>query len=88
MPQTRIVDFSLIHMLTLEMVCDAPDAFPETLSEAQARTDDEWRAFVHQLATQPTLHGLLAEDHDGLCGFVYADQDAVSRFSPFERRLC
>jgi len=58
-------DWQTIRAVMLEMLTDAPHAFGDTLAEAESRKGHEWQQWTEQLGC-----ALIAEDHQGVCGFV------------------
>ena len=56
--------------VSLQMLADAPQAYLETLSEAQARTPEQWQALVAQLCDISQGGAFFAEDQAGICGCV------------------
>jgi ribosomal protein S18 acetylase RimI-like enzyme len=69
----RIGDWSIVRDVCVEMLLDSPDAFAETLAEAQGRSPSEWSLFVERCARGNEMSAFLAEDNDGVCGFVRGD---------------
>jgi GNAT superfamily N-acetyltransferase len=59
-----------VRKLILEMLRESPQAFGETLADAQARTEAEWEQYVESMITPPRHSAYMAADEDGACGFV------------------
>lgn len=66
-------DWAIVRDVCVEMLLDSPDAFGETLAEAQGRSSSEWSLFVERCARGTEMSAFLAEDNDGACGFVRGD---------------
>jgi GNAT superfamily N-acetyltransferase len=66
-------DVSTIRELMLAMLIDSPEAFGETLAEAQAQSEADWRQQVEQVLLSGHHVGFIALDRDGACGFVAGD---------------
>src|SRR5215475_1559075 len=43
-------DWAIVRDVCVEMILDSPDAFGETLAEAQGRSSSEWSLFVERCA--------------------------------------
>lgn len=68
-----LADWLAWRALRLRALADSPDAFGETLAEAQAHGDDAWRRFV---TPRPDCYQLVAERDGvpvGMCVAVLAD---------------
>jgi L-amino acid N-acyltransferase YncA len=75
-------DWQAIRDVMLEMLADAPHAFGDTLAEAESREMQEWQQLVEHLTNTP--YGcayIVAQDHQGECGFVLGDT-RLSRLPP------
>jgi len=66
-------DWRVIRDVMLKMLEDAPHAFGDTLFEAEAREMKEWQQLTEQLTNSPHGCAFIAEDHQGVCGFVLGD---------------
>src|SRR5262249_32990644 len=66
-------DWAIVRDVCVQMLLDSPDAFGETLAEAQSRSPSEWGLFVERCANGAEMSAFLAEDKEGVCGFVRAD---------------
>jgi ribosomal protein S18 acetylase RimI-like enzyme len=71
--RVRAEDWGKVRDVTLLMLADAPHTFGEPLAAAQARTDSEWQQLVEVIADPKRACAFLAEDADGLCGYVHGD---------------
>lgn len=69
----RAGEWRLVRDVYLSMLQDSPEAFGETLAEAQARSAAEWSTFVDRCAEGAAISAFVAEDHTGVCGFVRGD---------------
>ena len=69
----QTIDWPIVRDVCVQMLLDAPGAFGETLAEAQGRSHSEWSLFVERCAQGTVMSAFLAEDNDGVCGFVRAD---------------
>ena len=49
----QIHDANTIRELILQMLEDSPEAFGETLAEAQSRTDTDWQRYVEDIIQPP-----------------------------------
>jgi len=63
-------DAELVRDFYLRMLADSPDAFGETLDNAQRRTTAEWQAFVNHCVVGNEIIAFIGEDTRGSCGFV------------------
>lgn len=66
-------DWPIVRDITLQMLADAPHAFGETLTEAQARVQADWIKFVEHFTDVTRACAFMAEDEVGACGFVCVD---------------
>ena len=71
--QVQIQDVFLVREVILQMLTDSPEAFGETLSEAQARTEADWHQYVENAIVAPHHSAYIAVDKQGACGFVAGD---------------
>jgi len=71
--QVQIQDVFLVKEVILQMLTDSPEAFGETLSEAQARTDADWHQYVENTIVAPHHLAFIAVDKQSACGFVAGD---------------
>jgi RimJ/RimL family protein N-acetyltransferase len=55
-------DWALLRRVRLEMLADTPLAYLETVADAEARTEGEWRFRAQRGATGPTDLALAVED--------------------------
>src|SRR5690349_16696788 len=69
----RIQNLDIARQLILQMLTDSPEAFGETLSEAQARTDRDWEEFIQSMITPPGHAAFFACDPQGACGYIAGD---------------
>jgi ribosomal protein S18 acetylase RimI-like enzyme len=66
-------DGPLVRDVNLQMLLDSPDAFGESLAEVQGRAVAEWTRFAERCAAGVDTAAFLAEDDQGVCGFVRGD---------------
>ncbi len=66
-------DWQTIRDIMLKMLADAPHAFGETLAKAKARDVNEWKQMTEQLTHTLNSCAYIAQDRQGVCGFVLAD---------------
>ena len=66
-------DWPIVRDVCVQMLLDSPEAFGETLAEAQSRDPSEWILFVERCAQGADMSAFFAEDDSGICGFVRAD---------------
>jgi len=66
-------EWQTIRDVMLMMLADAPYAFGETLVKAESREMNEWQQWTEELTNTPNSCVFIAEDHQGVCGFVLAD---------------
>ena len=57
----------------VNMLIDSPDAFGETLEAIEARSSSEWIEFAAGCAEGREMSAFIAEDGEGVCGFVRGD---------------
>lgn len=57
-------DWAALRALRLEMLADTPRAYLETVADAEARSEGEWRFRAHRDSTGATSVGLAAEKGD------------------------
>lgn len=69
----QTADWPIVRELTTQMLTDAPQAFGETLADAQARSSATWTQFVGHFVNSPYAGAFVAEDEVGACGFVGVD---------------
>jgi ribosomal protein S18 acetylase RimI-like enzyme len=69
----QIRDVAIVRELLLRMLTDSPQAFGETLAEAQARDEVEWRQYVENAILRPYHSAFISIDEQGTCGFVTGD---------------
>jgi RimJ/RimL family protein N-acetyltransferase len=55
-------DWELLREVRLEMLADTPVAYLETVADAEARSEREWRSRAHRGSSGPVGLGLAAED--------------------------
>ena len=55
-------DWEKLRAVRLEMLADTPVAYLETVADAEARSEEEWRMRAHRGSSGPTGLGLAAED--------------------------
>ena len=63
-------DGPLLCKLHLRMYADAPDAFSETLAQAQALSTDEWDTRAQRFSEATDRVAFVAVDTDELLGFI------------------
>jgi GNAT superfamily N-acetyltransferase len=63
-------DWQAVCEVTLKRLADSPQAYGDTLEEAQARSPQEWRLLGRLLAEPGRGCAFLARDESGICGFV------------------
>jgi ribosomal protein S18 acetylase RimI-like enzyme len=68
--QIRASDAALLRELHLRMYADAPDAFSETLAQAQAMTAQDWQQRAERYAAGPDAIAFVAMIDDVACGFI------------------
>lgn len=71
--QVKVQDVFLVKEVIVQMLTDSPDAFGETLSEAQARTNADWQQYVENTIVAPHHSAFIAVDKQSACGFVAGD---------------
>jgi len=71
-------DWPIVRDVVLKIYNDAPYAIGGSLTEEEARTEQEWRQYAGKLADATHGCGCLAEDAQGACGFVVGDADYPS----------
>jgi L-amino acid N-acyltransferase YncA len=69
----KTIDWQTIRDVTLNMLADAPRAFGDTLVKAESREMKEWQHWAKQLSNNPYRCVYIAQDHQGICGFVIGD---------------
>ncbi len=69
----QIQDLDIARQLILQMLTDSPEAFGETLSEAQARTDPDWEGYLQSMITPSGHTAFIAFDQRGACGYIAGD---------------
>jgi ribosomal protein S18 acetylase RimI-like enzyme len=76
LPTIRAVqacDWPIVRDVCVQMLLDSPEAFGETLAEAQSRDPSEWILLVERCAQGADMSAFFAEDDSGICGFVRAN---------------
>ena len=68
--RVRKDDGLLLREIAIRMYSDSPDAFSETLQEAEQRTAEQWDSRAEWLAESPDVMGFIAYDNNWPCGFV------------------
>jgi GNAT superfamily N-acetyltransferase len=71
--QVQIKDWAVVRDTIIEMLTEAPNAFGETLAEAQACSPIEWQARVQCWAEGMEEVAFIASNASGICGFVRGD---------------
>lgn len=73
-------DWEALRAIRLEMLADTPTAYLETVDDAQARTEGEWRFRARRGSTGSDNLGLAAQDQDGRwVGYLACFVDGVRR---------
>jgi ribosomal protein S18 acetylase RimI-like enzyme len=68
--KVRTSDAKLLRDLHVRMYADAPDAFSETLAQAQAMTALDWQQRAQHYAEGPDAVAFVAVESDAACGFI------------------
>jgi GNAT superfamily N-acetyltransferase len=68
-----LADMDLVRDVLRQMLTDSPHAFGETLAELNARSPEEWQAWVAHFSNPTQAQAFVAEDALGSCGFLCAD---------------
>lgn len=73
-------DWAALRDIRLEMLADSPTAYLETVDDARARTEGEWRFRARRGSAGGENLGLAAEDQDGRwLGFLACFVDGPGR---------
>ena len=63
-------DGTMLRELMLRMYADSPDAFGETLAQAEARSDGEWDELAKMLTDPARFVAFVARQDEQSVGFV------------------
>ena len=74
----RAEEWRLFRELRLRALADSPDAFAETVAEAEARSDAEWRELLRGVCASPAHVLFVAERAAHAIGMVFGRLDAAA----------